>query len=219
MKSFRVQTECFAPGVGRPGFFKTKNRLLLHAFYVFVLGLLPGCVTTSKVSPLAPSPPELRFSSLYYQERAQTQPDLTRTPDDPKRPIMTPAQLIAEVKPYLNPLDKKSLEAEKEPADGCKLMHRFDRKAILAYEWGRNRVSFDADGLNFDGAGDQAFKLEYRLRLQPEKSKRERCRYNSAWQGLIGSGYNEFFIRENDTIYQEFKEYRTKMQNYLDRAF
>ena len=109
----------------------------------------------------------------------------------------------------------------KKPDDNklklCGFKDRFDRKAILAYEWERSRLALDVDGLSFGGSDDQAIKIQYTLRLQPEKSKEQRCRFNSPWQGLIGSGYNELFVREQDTVYEELREMRAKLKNYIDQ--
>jgi len=99
-----------------------------------------------------------------------------------------------------------SLQAE-EVAKACSLRHRFDRKALIAYEWGDNRLGLDMDGVNMAGADIKAAMVTYRFRFSPDrkvayKTKREKCRYHSKWQGLIGSGYNEFFVREDDTVVQ-----------------
>lgn len=120
----------------------------------------------------------------------------------------------------LNP-PRKSLTTETEGKE-CRLKDRFDRKAVLAYEWDRSRVSLDVNGLGFgwDGFSDvEEIKLEYRLRLQPEKPPREKCRYASHWQGIVGSGYNEFFVREENTVWEDLKKVKEKAGQYIETTF
>ncbi|MFP4313680.1 MAG: hypothetical protein ACLFR0_05065 [Alphaproteobacteria bacterium] len=100
-----------------------------------------------------------------------------------------------EYKPYTRQAFKEILER-----DGCHIKDRFDRKAVLAYQWGRNLLGLDVDGIGFDSTEIENIKMTYRLKLQPHLSKKESCRYKSSWQGLIGSSYNEFYKRENDTV-------------------
>jgi hypothetical protein len=90
----------------------------------------------------------------------------------------------------------------------CRLKDRFDRKELVAYEWGQNRMGFDLDGLDLMAGGMEVENVQfsYRLRLQDYKTKKERCRYASSWQGLLGSGYNELVAREDsDTVWRELE--------------
>lgn len=83
----------------------------------------------------------------------------------------------------------------------CALAERFDHQALLAYQWGRNRVGLNVDRVSIDGGevigSDLAeeVKMTYRIKLQNKKGRAEKCRYNSSWQGVIGSSYNEFYLR------------------------
>lgn len=130
-------------------------------------------------------------------------------------PVVVSAPLIEEMGQRMA-MRKKTEEKE------CRLKDRFDRKALLAYEWSRSRVALDVDGFNvgWDGVSEfESVKLEYRLRLQPEQTPREKCRYESRWQGALGSGYNEFFRREDGAVWQELKAYKDKAVNFIDDAF
>lgn len=106
-----------------------------------------------------------------------------------------------------------------EPEKKCRINDRFDRKALVAYHWDRNRLALDVDGINLGGSGNKGVRLEYRLRLQPGKTRKEKCLYESNWQGLIGSGYHELFVRENDTVWQELRRMRRDVMHRLDDNF
>jgi hypothetical protein len=120
-----------------------------------------------------------------------------------------------------NRTDAKALSLSKKPQKPvrCRLKDRFDRKAVLAYRWGRNRLALDVDGVNIASTDIEGVKLEYKLRMHPEKSWREKCLYASGWQGLIGSGYNELIARENDTVYKELRKIRIDVQNKIEGFF
>ncbi len=101
-------------------------------------------------------------------------------------------------KPINHPIDAaKPLKSE------CSFKDKFDRKSVLAYEWGRNKLSLDIDGINLKKSSTKALFIQYKLRLQPEKTKKQRCRFPSNWQGLLGSSYNEIFIRKDQKIWHE----------------
>ncbi len=85
----------------------------------------------------------------------------------------------------------------------CNIKDRFDRKSVLAYEWGRSKLSLDLDGINLKNSSTKAILIQYKLRIQPEKTEKQRCRFPSNWQGLIGSSYNELFIRKDQKIWDE----------------
>jgi hypothetical protein len=216
MKYRLVQTECFTPIKHF-----TDRRCIKALLILSTVFGLSGCVTLSnKVSALAPSPPEVRFSTLYQEPGTS---ELNRYLIEPKpdiKPVTAKDVLIAASGiPIVTQGLGKNLSEEKDNTKKCRFKDRFDRKAVLAYEWGRNRLALDIDGLSLAGADVQAFKLQYRLRLQPEKTRTEKCRFQSSWQGLIGSGYNELFLRDEDTVFEEFKQFRQKVDSYVDRAF
>lgn len=93
---------------------------------------------------------------------------------------------------------------------GCSIKDRFDRSSTLAYNFedGKNRLEFNLDGKGptFSDPGRLEFKgvaVRFVHKFQNIKSPKERCRYESPVQGLVGSVYNEFYLRENDTVFQE----------------
>lgn len=113
-------------------------------------------------------------------------------------------------------LSKKSQTKE------CRLKDRFDRKALLAYQWDRSKIALDLDGVGVGFGGFkklEGVKIEYKLRLQREKPPRERCRYDSKWQGLIGSGYNEFFVREDQSVWEDLRKMKKDAARFVDESF
>lgn len=176
--------------------------------------LLTGCITSNTSKPLAPAPPEVNFSSVSRDipiDVAQVAMDVNALS------AVSPAAGAPPVE-----IAKSLTEEDKEKR--CRIQDRFDRKAILAYEWDRSRLALDMDGLNvgFDGISKfEQIKLEFRMKLQRDakKDKRAACRYGSRWQGVVGSGYNEFFRREDDTVWEEIKALRQEARTYLENVF
>ncbi len=192
---------------------------------MYVLGLslmtLSGCVTsTSNTAPLAPMPPQNAYQ-LSQTDESFLAPPHSFTQDEAELQALALAQQIEgaaqpgqEVVPPLpvgieqaNKGDvyvpKSALSAA---AVDCSIKDRFDRKALIAYEWNRNRVALDVDGVGLGGGGDDmGFRVEYKIRLQPEKTKVQKCRYSSNWQGIVGSGYNELILRDDDTVMEEVR--------------
>ncbi len=180
---------------------------------VFCLGILTlsGCVTSEKSVSLAPTPPVA--SAVVSDEINQ---------DYSYVDVASGSAVIAEdvgAIPVAVAAPAVSLDQNVHVPDGCRVQDRFDRKALLAYEWDRSRFSLDVDGLSMGGADIDMVRLEYKIRLQPEKTKKQKCRYPSRWQGLIGSGYSELMVREDDTVFEEFKALRKKANPYIDRFF
>lgn len=120
---------------------------------------------------------------------------------------------------YLEPHFYKAPTRETD----CSIRDMFDRKAMLAYEWGNNtrsRLSFDVDGVGLDSLDVEGVKLEYAFRLQPEKPKKMGCRYSSQWQGMVGSGYNEMFMRgDNEGARRELNELRNDLETRMESLF
>lgn len=117
--------------------------------------------------------------------------------------------------PVVDALSYKNSAREEKPKN-CSVKDRIDRDALIAYEWSRNRLSMDVDGI---GGGDMGMMMTYKIRLQPEKTKKQKCRYNSSWQGMIGSGYNELMIREDDTLQEHFGKMRREFFDHLNNSF
>ncbi len=197
---------------------------------------ISGCITSDYSAPLAPPPDKL--PSTYYQNFAHAKNDNTSLNVDD--------EVIVAQDIYLSPmlqnlmaqgvvnhnsvmtgagLGNKAVSLNGSEGSGykCRWKDRLDRKAVIAYEWDRSRFSMDVDGVNMSGNGEYGMRVEYKLRLQPEKRPRELCRYKSSWQGMIGSGYHEFFVREEDTVWQgikhDVKRIKAKVTNVTDRFF
>jgi hypothetical protein len=101
---------------------------------------------------------------------------------------------------------RKALKAEEERGKNCRFQDRFDRTELIAYQWdGRNRLGVDVEGVGF-GDSVEGVKLQYTLKLQNHQNRKEKCRYDSQWQGLIGSSYNEFFLRKENTVWQQLED-------------
>lgn len=93
---------------------------------------------------------------------------------------------------------------------GCSISDRFDRKGVLAWNFSDNQsrlsLNMKIDGIGFTGAEVEQVMLKFTYKFQPLKNRKERCRYPSGFQGLIGSGYNEFFLRQRDTVWDELRD-------------
>lgn len=93
---------------------------------------------------------------------------------------------------------------------GCSFKDRFDNDSALAYNFDdqQSRLSLHVDGdMGFGGFDVEQVMVKYRFRLQKDIARSEdACRYPSQLQGLLATGYNEFFVRERDTVWDEFRD-------------
>jgi hypothetical protein len=120
-----------------------------------------------------------------------------------------------------NSLDNKKkntirlgLSRDESKALGCDLGDRFDRGAALAYNFDnqKSRVSLhlSVDGPSFSDPSNlelNSVLLRFTHKFQkPSKSQIKKCQFPSKVQGLFGSLYNEFFVRDNYTILDELKD-------------
>lgn len=205
-------------GCVTPNLLKTGQKVLKCILLCSSLLALTGCVTSSTKIPLAPMPPEVGSLQTNYPQIEFK--DFNVASISPRvgqydLPVVVSSPLVEERQERLS-LVKQSEQKE------CRLKDRFDRKVLLAYEWNRSRVALNIQGLNVGWSGVSGFegaKLEYKLRIQPEKTHREKCRYTSHWQGLIGSGYNEMFLREDQTVWQELKKVKEETRQFLNETF
>ena len=185
------------------------QRVSLTVLLFLSSGLLAACSATSTSASLAPAPPR---SYPVIIERVQ---QYAATP-------VSLSQIEAASGPIADdPRDVLALEASAVPK-GCRVKERFDRKHLIAYQWGRageSKLGLDVDGIGFDSMEVEGVMLEYRLRLQPLANKKDKCRYASNWQGIVGSGYNEFFARETDTVWQHLDEFQDEWADKLDTLF
>ena len=186
------------------------NRCLLNLALLFSLLSLSGCLTTENSAPLALSPPVEGNMLLSQNDDNSYQPHYFAQPNIADEMVMN-AQAGEQV---------VALKSNSAAGGRCSFKDRFDRKAVLAYEWDRSRLALDVEGVDPMGGGnDKGFRLEYKLRFQSEKTKKQLCRYKSSWQGLFGSSYNEFFVREDDTAVEEVKGMKKDVLQYIRRAF
>ncbi len=97
---------------------------------------------------------------------------------------------------------------------GCGMGDRFDNSAALAYNFddrqSRLSLHMSVDGPSISNPANlemNSVLLRFTYKLQkPSRSEEARCLYPSHVQGLIGSTYNEFFVRTNYTILDELKD-------------
>ena len=196
------------------------QKYLFSLFLYCSLLALPGCLTTGKSDQLAPSLP-VRGSVLSYEYIS-----MLRKPryfSELSIPTVYPdfvgSNFISRSSPLMGGI--LAVSEQDVPVTSfkkCRLKDRFDRKALIAYEWDRSRLSLDVDGVNLRG-GDKSIRVEYKLRFQPEKTRAQRCRYPSKFQGLIGSGYNEIVIRKEDTVWSELRDMKREALDYIDHVF
>ncbi len=157
---------------------------------------LSGCASNSQTqrTPIE----RLNFNNSSPANAGGVQQGLTVADYDPKS-LENPAKL--------------GLSEDQSKALGCNLGDRFDRGATLAYNFDDNQTRV-ALHLSLDGPklsdpsrlGLNSVLLRYTHKFsKPPVSKREKCRFQSSFQGLIGSAYNEFFIRNSFTVWKELR--------------
>lgn len=115
--------------------------------------------------------------------------------------------------PTDNDTEKLGLSESESKALGCNIQDRFDRGATLAYTFD-DRKSRVALNLSLDGPSlsnpsrlqVNSVMIRFTHRFQkPLLGKKEKCLMPSNFQGMIGSGYNEFFLRNNFTIWKDLR--------------
>lgn len=195
------------------------NRLKGQEFFyslsfVFSLLILPGCVTSQSTASLAPQPPSAQhdfiesdvplYAAHYFAPQESSYAVLA---DEGTVPQQSEAFDVA-----------VSVKDNSEPEKRCRIKDRFDREALIAYEWDRSRFALDVDGIGGGSDGSGA-RIEYKIRLQPEKTDKQKCRYSSKWQGLLGSGYNELVLRKEDTVMQEIRVKRNESLEFISSLF
>jgi hypothetical protein len=171
------------------------NRVALGLWMFVVATGLSGC---SFAPQIAKTPIErLDFHTAPSQESGVNQ-GLSEEDYDPKAK-KNPAKL--------------GLSADESKALGCSIADRFDRDAALAYNFSnqQSRLALHLDmrggGLQDIGRMDvEAVMVRFTHKLQKSSAdKKQKCRFNSKVQGLVGSVYNEFFVRDNYTVWQELR--------------
>lgn len=109
---------------------------------------------------------------------------------------------------------KLGLSREESQALGCDLGDRFDRKALLAYNFSdqqsRLALHMNVEGPSFSDPGHfqlNSFAIRFTHKFQkPAQRQKNLCLFPSGFQGLLGSSYHEFFIRNNYTVMDELKD-------------
>ncbi|MGH1376340.1 MAG: hypothetical protein ACRBCK_08330 [Alphaproteobacteria bacterium] len=205
-----------------PRYVSKKGQTRLFCLLLcFQASCLSGCITSEKSKPLAPQPPVTSFlvseqSSADVHDVSSTQQTLYE--DD----LPTLSGQYAAISADQSVVVADSVNVDDQVTASlvrCKLNKRFDRDALLAYEWDRSRLSVDVDGINMSGGGDRGFYLQYKIRLQPEKPKESKCRYASKWQGMVGSGYNELILRDENTVWSELRNVQKDVKQYIGNVF
>jgi len=177
------------------------------------LFMVSGCATDSRRYALAPPPPAFNPANAAL---AMTRPaDLND---------ITPASMegftaapIADSTTLSDAEISAAMAARRKAfVSECSIGDRFDRDLTLAYNFsdGQTRLGLDIDGLSYDSLNIEAVKLEFRYRFSAGKAKKEKCRYESGFQGLVGSAYNEFVRREHNTIWNDIED---RGLNFWDR--
>lgn len=201
------------------GFFIAPGRKRINPVLLAAIALaMAGCSHSNESDyALAPAPPAFDASAPYETAgphlRAFT-----------GQPIPFPAHI--KLSETTTPADeslytgtKAALRTE-QSSKKCSIKDRIDRDDLIAYQWGgRNRIGLDVDGINMRSTELEGFKLQYTLRLQPHKTRKEKCRYESGWQGMIGSGYNEMFLRQEDTIWMQIDKIKNDAEDAIDKLF
>ncbi|HOO51040.1 MAG TPA: hypothetical protein PLK94_07120 [Alphaproteobacteria bacterium] len=109
---------------------------------------------------------------------------------------------------------KLGLSKNESKALGCDIGDRFDSGAALAYNFtnqkSRLSLHLSVDGPSFSDPGNFEFNsvlVRFTHKFQkPSKGEANNCLFPSQFQGLLGSTYNEIFIRDNYTILDELKD-------------
>ncbi len=148
---------------------------------------LTGCAVNPERTSLAPPPPNA------YQVLSG---DVSSTGVEELSMIETSAGAAVAIDHYAPGVR----DAEPAQKEGFSAVDPYDRKYVIAYQWGnegRNSLGLDVGNAGYESADSDALKLEYSFRFQALKKKVERYRARSGWQGMVPVGYREVFAREN----------------------
>lgn len=96
---------------------------------------------------------------------------------------------------------------------GCSLKNRFDRSSTLAYHFAnqqsRLQLNLDVDGPKLSDPSRlvlEGVSLRFTHKFQAIPTAKEKCRYASPVQGIFGSLYNEIYLRDTDTVFEEIEK-------------
>lgn len=112
-----------------------------------------------------------------------------------------------------NNTTKLGLSEDESKALGCDLQDRFDHGATLAYNFddhqSRLALHLNLEGPSLSNPSQiqvNSVMLRFTHHFQkPTDNKKEKCRLPSNFQGILGSGYNELFLRNNFTIWKDLR--------------
>ncbi len=177
------------------------GRFLTFALMLIFVSMLSACATDPSLHTMAPPPPVTRDASFPVPKSGLvlSVPPHYAVEKRNTNPLSSPLQDAA----YEVALNSKNKGGGK-----CRIKDRFDRKMLLAYEFDddQSRLGFDVDGVGFDNMNIEQVRFEFNYKFSPGKTKKQKCRYRSSFQGIAGSAYNELFIRDKDTIWTELDE-------------
>ncbi len=97
--------------------------------------------------------------------------------------------------------------------DGCSFSGRFDNRSALSYNFDDNRsqlgfnMSVNDHGSGMVNVSRAVIVFRYKFDQVKSPPREEKCRYASHWQGLVGSSYNELFLREHNTLWGEVRDH------------
>lgn len=197
MKNIKVEQTVKTERVYWNQMFKTSAVALL----VVSALILCSCGPSAKNSEIVRAMPPPNFDS-------------TELLNIPNEDLMQRTQHIETVHAEGLLQDGLALESSK-PLKKCRIKDRFDRKAVFAYQMDEGRLSLDVDGLNMGSTNIERVYLQYKISLQPEFEKKDHCKYASAYQGLIGSAYNELVLREEDTVWEELSDIQAEVGHHI----
>lgn len=173
--------------------------MVLSLLTVISLG---GCASDSRYARLAPAPP-----SYGQIPDINDQFSYAALRNDPQALNgITPA--LGAGRGDVAPQQEQRASFSAALRSSCDIKDRFDRDLTLSYRFadGRTRIGLDVDA-DVMAARVDGIKFAFRYKLQkPGKKERADCLYESPVQGLVGSAYNELFLREKDTVWNALEE-------------
>ncbi len=178
----------------QPGTGSTGRRIYAAAYAALCLLTLSACSVTPERLFSAPAPPDDWRSKDFVAE-------------DPLRPLQ-----------QANPVTEREIRDAQQKAvlnavpQGCSIRDRFDNSALVAWRFNDNRsrvgLKLKMDGPSLSDPGNFEFKavtIRFTHQLQKTPHKKERCLYAAPLQGVVGSLYNELYVREDNTVWQELR--------------
>ena len=176
---------------------RKANRVAFGLWMCILATGLSGCTNNTSQTPRTP------IERLNFNDPSPTRADGVQQG-------LSPADYDPQ---YKESSPKLGLSEDEAKALGCDLGDRFDRGATLAYHFKDNqsRLAFhlSLEGPKFSDPTRlelNSVLLRYTHKFsKPPANKRDKCRFQSSLQGLLGSAYNEFFVRNSFTVWKELR--------------